>query len=161
MAKANGQVKSMVQERVGVKPILSQAGISSNFTFDEIKILDFSLSLVENEGDVYTPVYRLYENMSLEKSSYSKKIKKLKERGIDFKYLPVPTAKSGHQKTLCINIFDIPALLYLITVERLKPELRERVRQVQVETTKAIRNYWKLKVFSEREEIEKLKAEYN
>ncbi|EDP73569.1 hypothetical protein, partial [Hydrogenivirga sp. 128-5-R1-1] len=62
---------------------------------------------------------------------------------------------------LCINIFDLPALLYLITVERLKPELRERVKQIQIETTKAIRNYWKEKVIKEKEEIEKAKAQYD
>ena len=145
---------------IGVKPTPSQKGVVLHHPLGEIRILDFSLPLIEEENDIYTPVYKFYENIGLSKTSFNQRIKNLKERGIDFKTIPLPT-KGGTQKTLCINIFDLPALLYLITVSRLKPELRERVKQIQIETTKAIRNYWKEKFIKEKEEIEKAKAEYN
>ncbi len=157
MASAKQQGQNQTAE---MKSTTVQKGVVLRHPLSEIKILDFSLPLIEDENNLYTPVYNFYEKIGLDGNNYKKKVKSLEEKGIDLKRLYVPT-KGGMQKTLCINIFDLPALLYLITVSRLRPELRERVRQVQVETTKAIRNYWKLKVFSEREEIEKLKSEYN
>ncbi len=145
---------------IGVKPTPSQKGVVLHHPLGEIRVLDFSLLLVDCENDIYTPVYKFYENIGLNKANFKHKVKKLKERGIDLKTIPIQT-QGGTQKALCINIFDLPALLYLITVERLKPELRERVKQIQIETTKAIRNYWKEKVIKEKEEIEKAKAQYD
>ncbi len=157
MANANEQVKSMVQSRRGQNnPTLKVND------YGKIKIVDVEIPVaILEDGEPFIPWKTFVEEgLKTDWKTQRRKEQELKEKGCSILELPFQT-KGGIQNMKAISLFDIPAFLYTVSPNKVRPELRKRVREVQIETTKAIRNYWKEKFLKEKEEIEKARAEYN
>ncbi|WP_457625065.1 phage antirepressor N-terminal domain-containing protein [Persephonella sp.] len=118
-------------------------------------------SYLDKNGDVWVALKPVVEALGLHWGTQWKKIKGLKEKGASIIETPIKTKSGETQKMLTINLYDLPVYLYSININKVRPELREKIKKFQVETTQAIREYWKNKIRKEKEEIEKLKAEYN
>jgi len=159
MANADRQVKSMVRKGEGQNdPTL----LKKVKEYSSVKIADVEIpTVILENGEPFLP-WRIFveEGLKADWRTQRRKEQELKEKGCSILELPFKT-KGGMQKMKAISLFDIPAYLYTISVNKVRQELREKIRQMQVETTHAIREYWKNKIKKEREEIEKLKEEYN
>ena len=118
-------------------------------------------SCLDENGDVWVALKPVVNALGLDWATQWRKLKGLKEKGISIMETPLKTKNGEIQKMLTINLYDLPVYLYSININKVRPELREKIKKFQVETTHAIREYWKNKIKKEREEIEKLKAEYN
>lgn len=118
-------------------------------------------SYLDENGDVWVALRPIVNALGLDWGTQRKKLKNLKEKGIALKATPLKDVNGKTQEMLTINLYDLPVYLYSININKVRPELREKIKKFQVETTHAIREYWKNKIKKEREEIEKLKAEYN
>ncbi len=118
-------------------------------------------SYLDENGDVWVALRPIVNALGLDWGTQRKKLKNLKEKGIALKATPLKDVNGKTQEMLTINLYDLPVYLYSININKVRPELREKIKKFQIETTHAIREYWKNKIKKEREEIEKLKAEYN
>ncbi len=118
-------------------------------------------SYLDENGDVWVALRPIVNALGLDWGTQRKKLKNLKEKGIALKATPLKDVNGKTQEMLTINLYDLPVYLYSININKVRPELRDKIKKFQVETTHAIREYWKNKIKKEREEIEKLKAEYN
>ena len=95
----------------------------------------------ENTGDKYVALRPIVEALGLDWGGQRKKIKRLKEEGVDICPHPVKT-KGGTQEMIFIRVEDLPAYLYSINVSKVKPELKEKLLKFKRETTKVINDYW-------------------
>ncbi|WP_457642359.1 phage antirepressor N-terminal domain-containing protein [Persephonella sp.] len=96
----------------------------------------------EKTNQRYVAVNPIIDYFGLDRRGQRRKLERLaKEKGVDIKSLPLET-KGGIQETLVINVDHLPAFLYSIQQSRVKPELREKLRKFQIQTTKIINNYW-------------------
>jgi len=159
MANVDRQVKSMVRKGGSHfdSPLTLQV---KEYTLTRIADAEIPTVILENGEPFLSWKILVEEGLKTHWKTQKKKEKELLEKGVVILTLPFQT-KGGMQKMKAISLFDIPAYLYTISVNKVRQELREKIRQMQVETTHAIREYWKNKIKKEREEIEKLKAEYN
>jgi len=159
MASAKQQVKSMVQKggSQNNSPLALQV---KEYTLTRIADAEIPTAILENGEPFLSWRILVEEGLKTHWKTQKKKEKELLEKGVVILTLPFQT-KGGMQKMKAISLFHIPAYLYTISANKVRQELREKVIQMQVETTHAIREYWKNKIKKEREEIEKLKEEYN
>ncbi|WP_297452726.1 phage antirepressor N-terminal domain-containing protein [Persephonella sp.] len=118
------------------------------------------LSICDEEGEVWAAVRHISNYFGLNWGSQWRKLKFLEQKGVALKAMEVEV-DGNKVKMIFINLYDLPVYLYSININKVRPELRDKIKKFQVETTHAIREYWKNKIKKEREEIEKLKAEYN
>ena len=118
------------------------------------------ITLLDNEGEIWVAIRPIVKSLGLNSGSQWRKLKFLEQKGVALK--ATDTEVEGNKvKMIFINLYDLPVYLYSININKVRPELREKIKKFQVETTKAIREYWKNKIRKEKEEIEKLKEEYN
>ena len=159
MANANKQAKSMIKKG-GSQNNSPLALTVKEYTLTRIADAEIPTAILENGEPFLSWKILVEEGLKTHWKTQKKKEKELLEKGVVILTLPFKT-KGGMQKMKAISLFDIPAYLYTISANRVRQELREKVKQIQIETTKAIRNYWKEKVIKEKEEIEKAKAQYD
>lgn len=96
----------------------------------------------EKTNQRYVAVNPIIDYFGLDRRGQRRKLERLaKEKGVDIKSLPLET-KGGIQETLVINVDHLPAFLYSIQQSRVKPELREKLRKFQIQTTQIINRYW-------------------
>ena len=111
----------------------------ANITFEGANLISV---LDEQTGQKYVAVNPIIDYFGLDRRGQHRKLERMaKEKGVDLKSFPLKTA-GGIQNTLFININHLPAYLYSIQQSRVKPELREKLKRFQVETTKVINDYW-------------------
>lgn len=118
-------------------------------------------TLLDENGDVWVALRPVVNALGLDWGTQRKKLKNLKEKGVVILTTPLKDSNGKTQEMLTINLYDLPVYLYSININKVRPELREKIKKFQVETTHAIREYWKNKIKKEREEIQQLKEEYN
>ncbi len=99
-----------------------------------------TIYLVEHNGQPYTPVRPLVENIGLDWASQYVKLTSKKERwGVVM--IPTPSA-GGNQETICIPIRKTAAFLYSIDADRVRHDLKEKVEMYQEECDEVLWNYW-------------------
>jgi len=97
------------------------------------------LYLVEYEGQPYTPMKPIVEGMGLDWASQFVKLKQRFAKGIVEITIP---SKGGLQTMLCLLLRKLPAWLYSIHANKVKPELRDTVIKYQEECDDVLWDYW-------------------
>ena len=107
--------------------------------FEDVKLITVRN---ENTGEVFVALRPIVEALGLNWASQSRKLKKLEEeKGVALKAIPLKT-KGGIQEVITINLYHLPVFLYSMQQSRVKPELREKLKKFQIETTRVINDYW-------------------
>lgn len=97
------------------------------------------LYLVEHNGQPYTPMKPIVEGMGLDWASQFVKLKQRFAKGIVEITIP---SSGGLQTMICILLRKLPAWLYSIHANKVKPELRETVIMYQNECDDVLWDYW-------------------
>jgi hypothetical protein len=97
------------------------------------------LYIVEFEGQPYTPMKPIIDGMGLDWKSQFVKLKQRFEQGMV--EITIPT-KGGLQTMLCLLLRKLPAWLYSIHANKVKPELRDTVIKYQNECDDVLWDYW-------------------
>lgn len=97
------------------------------------------LYIVEYEGQPYTPMKPIVDGMGLDWKSQFVKLKQRFEQGMV--EITIPT-KGGLQTMLCLLLRKLPAWLYSIHANKVKPELRDTVIKYQSECDDVLWDYW-------------------
>lgn len=103
------------------------------FHGDTIFCLDY-------QGQPFTPMKPIVENLGLGWASQSQKLNSNRERwGVTIIVIP---SESGEQQMLCLPVRKLPSYLNSINPRKVAPELRERIELYQAESDDALWNYW-------------------
>ena len=97
------------------------------------------LYVIEHEGQPYTPMKTIVEGMGLDWKSQFVKLKQRFAQGMV--EITIPT-NSGVQTMLCLLLRKLPAWLYSIHANKVKPELRDTVIMYQEECDDVLWDYW-------------------
>lgn len=96
--------------------------------------------VVEHQGEPFSPVKPVVENLGLEWGAQQQKLSKNGLRwGISIIDIP---SKSGLQKTLCIPVRKLAGFLATINPSKVRNELRGKIIKYQNECDDALWNYW-------------------
>jgi hypothetical protein len=95
---------------------------------------------ITHQGQPYTPMRPIVENMGLVWAAQSVKLNANRERwGVSI--IETPTA-SGQQDMLCMPVRKLPAYFSSINPKKVRPELRAKIELYQNESDDALWNYW-------------------
>lgn len=97
------------------------------------------LYIVEHEGQPYTPMKPIVDGMGLDWKSQFVKLKQRFIKGMV--EITIPT-KGGLQTMLCLMLRKLPAWLYSVNANKVKPELRPIVIKYQEECDDVLWDYW-------------------
>ncbi|WP_111860607.1 phage antirepressor N-terminal domain-containing protein [Acinetobacter sp. CFCC 10889] len=97
------------------------------------------LYIVEHEGQPYTPMKPIVDGMGLDWKSQFVKLKQRFIKGMV--EITIPT-KGGLQTMLCLMLRKLPAWLYSVNANKVKPELRSTVIKYQEECDDVLWDYW-------------------
>lgn len=97
------------------------------------------LFLVEHEGQPYTPMKPIVEGMGLDWKSQFVKIKQRFAQGVVEITIP---SNGGIQTMICLLLRKLPAWLYSIHANKVKPELRDTILMYQNECDDVLWDYW-------------------
>jgi hypothetical protein len=101
---------------------------------------DTTLYIVEHHGEPFTPMRPIVEGMGLDWKSQHAKLTTNQDR---WGVVEITTpSKGGPQKTLCMPVRKLPAFFANISVNKVAPELRERILAYQAECDDALWAYW-------------------
>ena len=101
------------------------------FHGDTIFCLDY-------QGQPFTPMKPIVENLGLGWASQSQKLNSNRERwGVTIIVIP---SESGEQQMLCLPVRKLPSYLNSINPRKVAPELRERIELYQAESDDALWN---------------------
>jgi len=97
--------------------------------------------LVEHDGQPYTPVKPICENIGVAWQPQHAKLSEESERWSC--HIIVTTGADGKKyKMLCLPLFRINSWLLSISAAKVKPEVREQLIRYQDECDKALWDYW-------------------
>ena len=103
------------------------------FHGDTIFCLDY-------QGQPFTPMKPIVENLGLGWASQSQKLNSNRERwGVTIIVIP---SESGEQQMLCLPVRKLPSYLNSINPRKVAPELRAKIELYQAESDDALWNYW-------------------
>lgn len=103
------------------------------FHGDTIFCLDY-------QGQPFTPMKPIVENLGLGWASQSQKLNSNRERwGVTIIVIP---SESGEQQMLCLPVRKLPSYLNSINPRKVRPELRAKIELYQAESDDALWNYW-------------------
>lgn len=103
------------------------------FHGDTIFCLDY-------QGQPFTPMKPIVENLGLGWASQSQKLNSNRERwGVTIIVIP---SESGEQQMLCLPVRKLPSYLNSINPKKVRPELRAKIELYQAESDDALWNYW-------------------
>lgn len=103
------------------------------FHGDTIFCLDY-------QGQPFTPMKPIVENLGLGWASQSQKLNSNRERwGVTIIVIP---SESGEQQMLCLPVRKLPSYLNSINPKKVAPELRAKIELYQAESDDALWNYW-------------------
>lgn len=98
------------------------------------------LSVIEYNNQPYTPMKPIIDGMGLD---WAAQYTKLKQRFISVIAEIATTGKDGKQyKMICLPVRKLPAWLYSIHANKVKPELRDTVIMYQNECDDVLWDYW-------------------
>jgi len=112
-----------------------------------------NLSIVNYDGQPYVPMKPIVEGMGLDWKSQFVKLKQRFAQGMV--EITIPT-NSGFQTMLCLLLRKLPAWLYSIHANKVKPELRDTVIMYQNECDDVLWEYWTGKLNARQQAYEKL-----
>jgi len=112
---------------------------SNSLTQMTVPFHNAELYIVEYEGQPFTPMKPIVEGMGLDWASQFTKLKQRFAKGIVEITIP---SKGGLQTMLCLLLRKLPAWLYSIHANKVKPELRETVIKYQEECDDVLWDYW-------------------
>lgn len=95
---------------------------------------------VEHEGQPYSPLKPIVENMGLDWKVQYRKISANKDRW-GMVIMTIPSA-GGEQKMLCLPLRKLAAWLASINPKKVRQELRTKIELYQAESDDALWNYW-------------------
>lgn len=99
-----------------------------------------TIFVVTHKGEPYAPIKPIVEDMGLDWRTQQRKITSNKNRW-GMVIMTTPSA-SGNQDTLCMPVRKLPAFFASINPNKVRPELRDRIRLYQDECDDALWNYW-------------------
>lgn len=97
------------------------------------------LYLVEYNGQPYTPMKPIVEGMGLDWAAQFTKLKQRFAKGIVEIAIP---SSGGIQTMICLLLRKLPAWLYSIHANKVKPEIRDTVIKYQEECDDVLWDYW-------------------
>lgn len=112
---------------------------SNSLTQMTVPFHNAELYIVEYEGQPFTPMKPIVEGMGLDWASQFTKLKQRFAKGIVEITIP---SKGGLQTMLCLLLRKLPAWLYSIHANKVKPELRDTVIKYQEECDDVLWDYW-------------------
>ncbi|ACE85838.1 phage antirepressor N-terminal domain-containing protein [Cellvibrio japonicus] len=99
-----------------------------------------TLALVDHDGQPFVPMKPIVENMGLDWASQTVK---LGQKFDSVVAIITTTGGDGKQyEMLCLPLRKIPAWLYSINPNKVKPELRDKIIQYQEECDEVLWQYW-------------------
>ena len=109
-------------------------------TLSPVQFHGSTIFVVTHKGEPYAPMKPIVSDMGLDWGGQQQKLSANKDRwGIEI--IPIPTT-SGIQQTLCVPVRKLPAFFASINPNKVRPELRDRIRLYQDECDDALWNYW-------------------
>lgn len=99
-----------------------------------------TIFVVTHKGEPYAPIKPIVEDMGLDWRSQATKLRNNKERwGVAMITTP---STSGEQQCTCMPVRKLPAFFASINPNKVRSELRDRIRLYQDECDDALWNYW-------------------
>ena len=111
------------------------------------------LYIVEYNGQPYTPMKPIVEGMGLDWKSQFAKLKQRFAKGMV--EITIPT-NGGLQTMICLPIRKLPAWLYSIHANKVKPEFRDTVIMYQEECDDVLWEHWSKKFNARQQAYEEL-----
>ena len=109
-------------------------------TLSPVQFHGSTIFIVTHKGEPYAPMRPIIEGMGLRWAAQTVKLNSNRERwGVSM--IETPTT-SGIQDTLCMPVRMLPAFFASINPNKVRPELRDRIRLYQDECDDALWNYW-------------------
>ena len=117
---------------------------------EPVPFRDDTIYAVEYDGEPFTPVKPIVENMGLAWQTQHRKLMSNKDRwGVTIMVIPSQTfgkmtslSNGGAQETLCIPVRKLPGFLATINPNKVKPELRPKIIAYQNECDDVLWRYW-------------------
>ena len=109
-------------------------------TLSPVQFHGSPIFVVTHKGEPYAPIKPIVEDMGLDWRTQQRKITSNKNRW-GMVIMTTPSA-SGNQDTLCMPVRKLPAFFASINPNKVRPELRDRIRLYQDECDDALWNYW-------------------
>ena len=109
---------------------------------EPVPFRDDTIFAVEHDGEPYAPVRPIVENMGLDWSAQSVKLKNYKKR---FCVAMIPTQLPGDTQkrtVLCLPVRKLPGFLSTINPNKVKNELRTKIIAYQNECDDVLWRYW-------------------
>ena len=101
---------------------------------------DDTIFCIDYQGQPFTPMKPIVENLGLGWASQSQKLNSNRERwGVTIIVIP---SESGEQQMLCLPVRKLPSYLNSINPKKVRPELRAKIELYQAESDDALWNYW-------------------
>ena len=97
------------------------------------------LTLIDCNGEPYVAMKPVVEGMGLNWKSQHIKLKQRFSKGMVEITIP---SNGGPQNTLCMKLRKLPAWLYTINPNKVKPELRATIVRYQEECDEVMWQYW-------------------
>ena len=109
-------------------------------TLSPVQFHGSTIFVVTHNGEPYAPIKPIVEDMGLNWQSQQAKLTANRERwGIAI--ITIPSA-GGQQQCTCMPVRKLPAFFASINPNKVRPELRDRIRLYQDECDDALWNYW-------------------
>ena len=109
-------------------------------TLSPVQFHGSTIFIVTHKGEPYATMRPIIEGMGLRWAAQTVKLNSNRERwGVSM--IETPTT-SGIQDTLCMPVRKLPAFFASINPNKVRPELRDRIRLYQDECDDALWNYW-------------------
>ena len=99
-----------------------------------------TLYCIEHEGQPFTPVKPIVENLGLSWGTQGPKLSENRER-YGYLLIKIPTP-GGLQEMGCIPVRKVTAFLYSINANKVRPDLRDKLIQYQEECDDVLWEYW-------------------
>ena len=109
-------------------------------TLSPVQFHGSTIFVVTHKGEPYAPIKPIVEDMGLNWQSQQTKLTANRERwGIAI--ITIPSA-GGQQQCTCMPVRKLPAFFAFINPNKVRSELRDRIRLYQDECDDALWNYW-------------------
>lgn len=116
-----------------------------------------TITCIETPDGVFVAVKPICEGAGLDFSAQRKKLMADQDL-FGVALIAIPSA-SGTQETICIPVTRIAAWLFLLQPDRVKPELREKVRLYRHEAADVLDRHFRLREEAHVEEIRQLRGQ--
>lgn len=135
----NENAPAMAVAEAGVAKPLYQKDLEMNLSIP-VPFHGNTLYLVEHNGEAYTPMKPIVEGMGLD---WAAQFTKVKQRFASTIAEIAMVAEDGKQRLMtCLPLRKLPGWLYSISVNKVKPALRELVARYQTECDDVLWSYW-------------------